>query len=102
LKAVRQHYDEQGLEHPDDLYPPELIAGAALYLKALQVCGADRPVSLGMSGVIYGRIPFLTLDRFAVREGIEDPDAFERLSRLVSLLDAEETDRMNKEANKKA
>jgi hypothetical protein len=75
--------------------------GAAVYLKALQVCASDRPVAVGLGGVLYGRIPSLSLDRFAVREGIDDPDAFDRLRRIVGILDAEETERLNKEANKK-
>lgn len=52
-----------------------------------------------MGGVLYGRIPSLSIDRFATREGVDDPDDFERLRRIVGILDAEETERLNNEAN---
>lgn len=98
---MRAHYDEQGLDHPAEFYAPDLLPGADLYLKAFNALAADRPLTVGMAGVLYGRIPFESIDRFAVREGIDQSDDFDQLRRIVVALDLEEVERLNKEANKK-
>lgn len=67
-------------------------------MRALQ---GERPLSLGMSGVIYGRIPFTAIEAYARRYGIDDLDEFDRLRRIVEALDADETAWLNAKANKK-
>jgi hypothetical protein len=99
--AMRQHFEEQGLEAPEDFFPPELHADALPYLEALTSLAGERPASLGMAGVIFGTIPYSALDRFAARAGIDEPDEFARFIRVVTALDAEEVSRLNEKANKR-
>jgi hypothetical protein len=51
--------------------------------------------------VIFGCIPYLAFDRYAARNGIDEPDEFERFIRIASRLDAGEVARLNEKANKK-
>jgi hypothetical protein len=54
-----------------------------------------------MGGVLYGQIPSASIDRFAVRWGIDDGDEFRRFIRIVRAIDAIETAKLNEKANKK-
>lgn len=82
--------------------PPDLAPGAALYLEAFDALRPDRPVQLGgMGGVLYGRIPYGAIMDWTTRNGIDDPDATERLLHLVQMLDADESNDLNVKANKK-
>nr|WP_245516595.1 hypothetical protein [Methylobacterium segetis] len=44
-----------------------------------------------------GPIPWSSLDRYAARTGITDPEEFERLARLVGAMDAVWRERMREE-----
>lgn len=54
-----------------------------------------------MSGVLHGRIPFLSIERYAARHGIEDPAEFARFDRIINAVDIVEVNRLNEAANKK-
>lgn len=72
-----------------------------VYLDALYALQGERQLALGLSGVIYGRIPFRAIERFADRYGIDDLDDFDLLRRIVEALDAEEVKHLNDRANSK-
>ncbi len=54
-----------------------------------------------MAGGIYGRIPFASIERYAVRAGIDDADAFQRFDRIIRALDGPDVARLNEKANTK-
>jgi hypothetical protein len=98
---LRQHYDEQGLEHPVHFWPPDTHPGAGVYLKALDMLAADRPVSVGFGTIITCQIPFASLVAFAKTYGIEDLDEFDGFVRIVRRLDAQQVAEINEKTNKK-
>jgi hypothetical protein len=100
---MREHYDQQGLEHPADFYPPDILPQAVPFLNALNRLAADRPrLSLGMSGiVVYGRIPFLSVDRYAARHGIDGVSEFARFDRIIGAVDSFDVEYLNEQAAKK-
>lgn len=53
-----------------------------------------------MGGIIYGRIPFLSIARYAELRGLS-ADEYERLDRLITAIDAEELPVINAKANKR-
>jgi hypothetical protein len=55
----------------------------------------DRPLAVGMSGVITGSIPFPSLTSFAARYGIDDLCEFDRFARIVRTIDTLEVNRIN-------
>ncbi|MBK5958118.1 hypothetical protein CCR97_08295 [Rhodoplanes elegans] len=67
---------------PDE---PEPLPGAELYLSAFHDLSGDRQYG-AMGGA--GPIPWLALDRWAGRAGL-DGDDFDRLVRMVRAVDAE-------------
>lgn len=98
---MREAYDEQGLDHPGEWYPPDLLPGADVILAAYSRLHADRPVTLGaMGGVIYGRISYGAIKEYAETLGL-GADEFDRFDRLVSMIDADELPRINERANRK-
>lgn len=97
---MRAHYDEQDIAHPADFYPPDLHAGGELYIDALNALAPDRHVALGMSGVLYGEIPFLSKERYAARFGLAG-DAFDQFLSILRVLDTDWVGRANEKANKR-
>ena len=98
---MRAAYDQQGLEHDPAWYPPDLLPGADQVVVAYGRLGADRPVTLGgMGGIIYGRIPYMAIARYAELRGLS-VDEFERFDRLITAIDADELPIINAKANKR-
>ena len=52
----------------------------------------DRPVTMGGAG----GIPFSSIDRYAARAGIDDPDHFARFLQLIRRMDAAYLPHVNK------
>jgi hypothetical protein len=77
-----------------------MVDGADIYLKALHLLSADRPVSLGFGAILTGQIPFAAIGAFADRFGI-DADAFERFARVLRKIDAIAVSAINENSNKK-
>lgn len=98
---MRAHYEEHDLAMPDDFFPPDLPDGAGLYIEAFNRLVDDRPLAVGMGGVIVGRIPFASIDRWARRAGIDDPGEFALFDRIVRALDGPDVAAINEKANKK-
>lgn len=63
---------------------PELAAHLAFEWRAFLELSTDRPV--GFSGA--GPIPWVAIDRYAVRYGVHDPDDFEAFLTRIRALDA--------------
>ena len=61
---------------------PQLIVGLGFYYKAFLDLGSCR--SMGMGG--EGRIPWMAVQEYAIRNGMEE-DEFEDLWTLICLLD---------------
>lgn len=78
-----------------------MLPGAEIVLQALYQLAADRPLSLGMSGVIYGCIPYPAIVAFATRNAIDNPDTFDRFIGILRTLDADEVRLINEKANKR-
>lgn len=98
---MRQHFEEQGLEAPADFFPPDLVPGVSMYVDAIDALAGDRPLSVGMGGVMYRRIPFLAIERYATRVlAIDDATEFARFHRIIAAADEKEVAAMNKAANK--
>lgn len=53
---------------------------------------SDRPIG-GMGGV--GAIPFTSIDQYARRFGVDDPDQFRRLLRVIRSLDSKYLAKVN-------
>lgn len=66
------------------MFPPELLPGADEFLSAFWQLSGDR--QLGMQA---GPIPFASIDRWAARAGIVDPDEFQCLVNCIQVMDAE-------------
>lgn len=85
---------EQG-PPPALLNEPEIPEHLAFAHDAFWDLCSDRPMTLafqGMAGLphmVFGAIPFLAIDRYATRYGIDTVDDFERFHALVSACDAE-------------
>lgn len=62
---------------------------------------SDRPMSIGMTGVLTGQIPFASLVDFAARYGITGIDDFDDLAHVVRELDAIEVGYINEKNNRK-
>ncbi|RAI44703.1 phage tail assembly chaperone [Rhodoplanes roseus] len=67
---------------PGYLDRPVLPPGAAMVWDAFTTLSSDRSVGMG-----EGPIPFASIDRWAVRYGIDDLDEFDRFAALVQALD---------------
>ncbi|MGJ0508858.1 MAG: phage tail assembly chaperone [Methylocystis sp.] len=61
---------------------PEIAPHLQFVWEAFWGLGSDRPLTMG--GV--GAIPFSSIDRYAMRFSITDPDQFSRFIRLLRLL----------------
>jgi hypothetical protein len=97
---MRAHYEEQDLPMPDHFFPPDLPDGAGIYIEAFNRLVDDRPLAIGMAGVITGRIPFASIDRYARRAGIDDPGAFALFDRIIRALDGPDVASLNEKINK--
>jgi hypothetical protein len=79
------YFAARGRECPEKVPPrPELPAALLWYWEAFREVGADRSVGMGT-----GRIPFISIDRYADRYGIADIDAFERFRAIIRAMDTE-------------
>lgn len=74
-----------GEEPPPGLVPPDLEPGAETYFEAWNALAHDRPLGQGF----IGSIPFMAIDRYAERIGLNDPDEFALFARLVRAMDTE-------------
>jgi hypothetical protein len=84
------------------LFPPDLLPGASSYVEALDALATSRPLALGFGGMLYARIPFLALDRYASRVLlIEDATEFARFYKIMATIDGEEVAAINAKLNKK-
>ncbi|KRE02599.1 hypothetical protein ASE61_15085 [Bosea sp. Root670] len=63
---------------------PDPLPGAEIYLSAFWDLSGDRPLG-AMGGA--GSIPFLALDRWAIRNGFDEAAGFERLRMVIKKLD---------------
>lgn len=61
---------------------PDLFPGADEYLNAFWELSTDRPI-----GMAAGAIPFTSIDRYAARFGVDDPDEFQSLLRAIRACD---------------
>ncbi|HEX2554252.1 MAG TPA: hypothetical protein VHL98_11150 [Microvirga sp.] len=66
------------------LEQPEIWPHLAWVWDAFNDLSSDRPFG-AMGGA--GRIPWSSIDRYAARHGIDDPDAFDRFKRLLGAMD---------------
>lgn len=78
---------------------PELEPHLALYSEAYSDLSTDRP--LGALGGA-GPIPWSAIDRYATRHEIDDPDAFDRLRRMIRAQDRAYLEHMAEEAKRRA
>ncbi|WP_449395589.1 phage tail assembly chaperone [Devosia riboflavina] len=72
------------MDDPPDQWPPDLLPGADELLKAFWELCSDRPV-----GVSAAAIPFTAIDRWAARNGFDDPDDFASLTAAIRAMDGE-------------
>ena len=76
--------DEDGRAPAALLGRPELPEHLLFVRKAFHEISLDRPLG-AMGGC--GPIPWSSIDQYASRHGIDDPDAFERFERLIRAQD---------------
>ncbi len=76
-------HEKNGFPIPDHLFAPDIAEGYELYLNAFWTLNSDRNV-----GFDLGEIPFLAIDRYAARLGIEDIDEFWLLFKTVRAMSA--------------
>jgi hypothetical protein len=74
----------EGLDPPALRNRPTLFPGVAIYWQCFSDLTGDRQAGWGV-----GPIPWLAIDRWAAREGIDDPDDFALLVHLVRVIDGE-------------
>lgn len=78
------------------MFPPELVDGAGEFLSAFWELSTDRP-----SGFGPGPIPFTSIDAYARRHMIDDPDEFAFFTDLIREMDRAYLDKIRANAEKK-
>lgn len=78
------------------MFPPDLIDGVGDFLTAFWELSTDRP-----SGFGPGPIPFTSIDAYARRHGIDDPDEFALFSDLIREMDRAYLDKQREKTEKK-
>ncbi|WP_425374938.1 phage tail assembly chaperone [Methylobacterium segetis] len=85
--------EEDGVVPAALLARPDLPEHLSFAWDAFWALSTDRALGFG----VVGPIPWSSLDRYAARTGITDPEEFERLARLVGAMDAVWRERMREE-----
>lgn len=63
VEKAKEIMRRRGIPIPDDMYPPELLPGAAEWLAAFKELSTDRHYGMGI-----GPIPAASIDRYPVEE----------------------------------
>lgn len=93
---IRELAKKTGQRLPDKiLNKPHLLIGLDFYWRAFWECASDRVI-----GMAEGPIPWSSIDRWALRYGVEGDD-FERLVLIIKVMDEAYIEYRNK-SNKKS
>lgn len=90
------NFDRVGQPAPAHLFPPELDDDETALLDAFWELSSDRQQGAGV-----GPIPFASIDRWARRFAIDDPDDFGNFRRAIRAMDGELMTYMNEQAKSK-